>query len=135
MRFLQIVTRSGGVSGPPDPSHLAKVKKAIDDDIASGKLIATGALGKRATAAARVTSEGGEITVEDPPAGEGWMAAGGYSLLEASSKEEAIAKAKAKLEIMGDGIVELIQVSEMHPRPMCVSFDSNQQATGVDLES
>jgi hypothetical protein len=45
------------------------------------------------------------------------MAAGGYSLFEAASKEEAIAKAKAKLAIMGDGVVELIQVTEMHPRP------------------
>ncbi len=117
MRFLLIVSNPGGVAGPRDPNHLAKVKQAIDDDIATGKLIATGAIGKRATAAARVTSRSGAITVEDPPAGDGWMAAGGYSLIEASSKEEAIAKAKAKLEIMGDGVVELIQVSEMHPRP------------------
>ena len=33
------------------------------------------------------------VTVEDPPASEGWMAAGGYSLIEASSKDEAIATA------------------------------------------
>jgi hypothetical protein len=117
MRFLQIVMSTGGRSGPPDPNHLAKVKKKIDDDTASGKLVATGALGKRATAAARVASKGGEITVEDPPAGEGWLAAGGYALFDASTKEEAIARAKATLEMMGDGVVELIQVTEMYPPP------------------
>jgi len=118
MRFLQIVSSANMTpAGPPDPEHMAKVNKAIHESIASGELIATGALGKRATSAARVSKQGGEISVEDPPKGDGWMAGGGYSLIEAASKEEAIAKAKHKLEIMGDGIVELIQVSEMHPPP------------------
>jgi PhnB protein len=43
------------------------------------------------------------------------MAAGGYSLVEYASKEEAIADAKRKFEIMGDATIELIQVTEMHP--------------------
>ena len=117
MRFLQIVMSGGGRSGPPDPSHMVTVRKAIEDEIASGRLLATGAIGKRATAAARVTAKAGVSTVEDPPAGDGWLAAGGYALIEVDSKEEAIERAKATLAIMGDGVVELIQVSEMHPRP------------------
>lgn len=116
MRFLQIVS-TAKMSGAPDPSHLAKVRKSVADAIANGSLLATGALGKRATAAARITQAGGKITVEDPPSGDGWMAAGGYSLVEYASKEEAIAEAKAKFDIMGDGVVELIQVTEMHPPP------------------
>lgn len=123
MRFLQIVTslpRAEGTpatpSAPPDPEHRARVNKAIQEKIASGSLLATGALGKRATAAARVTRKGGEISVEDPPTGDGWMAGGGYSLAEFSSKEEAVASARSTLEVMGnDATVELIQVSEMHP--------------------
>jgi hypothetical protein len=105
-------------SGPPDPNQLALVRQRVADEIASGKLLAIGALGKRATDAARVVRAGGELTVEDPPAGEGWMTGGGYVLFEAASKEEAIARAKATLEVMGDGVVELIQVTEMHPRPV-----------------
>ena len=121
MRFLQIVSSSPStIPRAPDPEHMAKVGKAIREKIASGSLRATGALGKRATAAARITREDGEISVEDPPEGDGWMAAGGYSLGEYSSKEEAIANAKTTLELMGDGIVELIQVSEMHPPPHAV---------------
>lgn len=121
MRFLQIVMSKGVRSAPPTPEHLEVVRKKIADDIASGKLIATGALRQCATDAARVTAQGGEITVEDPPAGEGWLAGGGYALFEAASKEEAIARAKATLSVMGDGVVELIQVTEMHPRPVTPS--------------
>jgi len=66
MRFLQIVMSKGASSGPPDPNHIAKVRKAVDDDIASGILMATGALDKRATGAARVTSNGGAMAVEAP---------------------------------------------------------------------
>jgi hypothetical protein len=116
MRFLQIVNKSN-TSGPPSPEHMAKAGKAIRDGIASGAVLATGGLGKRATAAARITRHGGEVSVEDPPQGDGWMASGGYSLIEFASKEDAIANARATLEIMGDGVVELIQVTEMHPPP------------------
>jgi len=108
----------GSRSGPPTPEHLERVRAKIADEIASGKLIATGALRQRATDAARITAQAGEITVEDPPAGEGWLSGGGYALFEAASKEEAIARAKATLAVMGDGVVELIQVTEMHPRPV-----------------
>lgn len=131
MRILQLVMSTGGAPGPRDPNHAANVRKAIEDDIASGKLIATGGIGKRATAAARITSKGGVFTVEDPPEGDSWMAAGGYALIDVASKEEAIAQAKAKLEIMGDGIVELIQVSEMHPQPRTPSGDVRTGRDGV----
>jgi uncharacterized glyoxalase superfamily protein PhnB len=116
MRFLQIVSSgSSKPSGPPDPAHLAKVRQSIHQAIEDGTLLATGSLGKRATVAARVIRQDGKLTVEDPPSGDGWMAGGGYSLNEFPSKEEAIAQAKAKLDLMGDGVVELIQVSEMYP--------------------
>jgi hypothetical protein len=117
MRFLQIVMGAAPRSGPPDPEHMAKARKAIEEEIASGKLVATGGLGKRATAAARVTSKGGEVTVEDPPTGDGWMAGGGYTLYDVASKEEAVERAKLTLKYLGDGTVELIQVTEMHPPP------------------
>lgn len=115
MRFLQLVISKS--TEPPAPDHRAKMSESIRQAIASGALLATGGLGKRTTAAARVTRKGGEISVEDPPEGDGWLSSGGYSLVEYASKEEAIRQAKEKLELMGDGVLELIQVSEMHPAP------------------
>ncbi|MCY1075707.1 VOC family protein [Archangium lansingense] len=116
MRFLMI-TISKVMNLPPDPAHMAKVRAAIQESIANGSLVATGPLGKRATAGARITQEGGKISVEDPPSGGGWMAGGGYSLLDLPSKAEAIAHARSVLETMGDGVIELIQVMEMYPPP------------------
>ena len=118
MRFLLIVMSGAApATGPRDPEHAAKVRKAVEEDIAGGRLVATGGLGKRATAAARVTGQGGVITVEDPPSGDGWLAGGGYSLIDVASKEEAVARARRTLEAMGGGTVELIQVTEMYPPP------------------
>jgi PhnB protein len=127
MRFLQIIT-SANMSGPPDPAHMARVNKSIGEAIASGALLATGAIGKRATSAARVIQKDGKITVEYPPTGDGWMAGGGYSLGEYASKEAAIENAKRTLDIMGDGVFELIQVSEMHPLPGSASAPADSVA-------
>jgi uncharacterized glyoxalase superfamily protein PhnB len=123
MRFLEIITSVNTTTAPDprpaaaDPEHKAKVGAAIAEAIASGELVATGVLGKRASSAARLTHQGGEIRVEDPPKGEGWMSGRGYSLVEVASKEEAIAKARQQLEAIGDAVIELIQVSEVHPPP------------------
>jgi hypothetical protein len=57
------------------------------------------------------------MTLEDPPSGDGWLSAGGFLLIDVASKEEAVARAKLTLATMGDGTVELIQVTELHPRP------------------
>lgn len=115
MRFLQLVIARAEHAAPQSPEQRAEAMKAIKQKIDSGKLIATGGLGKRATEAARVSMQNGEVSVEDPPSGDGWMAAGGYSLIEAATKEEAIAEAKSTLSRMGGGVIELIAVSEMHP--------------------
>ncbi len=121
MRFLQITTAGAPRSGPPDPEHMARVRKSIGEAIASGSLVATGPIGKRATSAARLIRKDGKVTVEDPPqdsaGGGGWMAGGGFALTEYASKEDAIADCARKLEIMGDGVMEVIQVGEMHPPP------------------
>lgn len=119
MRFLLLVMNAPGATAPRprDPERAANVRRSIEAEVAAGALLATGGLGKRETSAARVTSKGGTVEVEDPPVGDGWMGAGGFALIEAESKEEAIARAKAKLEVMGDGVVELIQVSETYPPP------------------
>lgn len=116
MRFLLLTMSLGERSAPPGPEHRANIRKILDDELASGKLVAAGGFGKRATAAARVTARAGQMTIEDPPAGDGWLAAGGFLLIDVASKEEAIARAKLTLA-MGEGTVELIQVTDMHPRP------------------
>jgi hypothetical protein len=61
MRFLQIAVSKE--PGPLNPEHFAKVKQSIREAIASGSLLATGGIGKRATSAARITRKRGEVSV------------------------------------------------------------------------
>jgi uncharacterized glyoxalase superfamily protein PhnB len=121
-RFLQITTAAAGAApAPRTPEHIATMQKLIGERIEKGHMLATGGIGKRATSAARIVRKDGKITVEDPPVdganGGGWMAGGGYALTSYDTKEEAIADAKRTLDMMGEGMMELIQVSEMHPAP------------------
>jgi len=118
-RYLQITTASAPRGGPPDPKHIAQMRKIMEEAAAKGTLLATGGIGKRTTNAARVIRKDGKISVEDPPkdgaAGGGWMAGGGYALTRFDTKAEAVADAKSKLEFMGDGMVELIEIKEFYP--------------------
>jgi uncharacterized glyoxalase superfamily protein PhnB len=120
MRFLNIIT--GASNAPPSAEHQAQMGKSIAEEVAAGRMLATGGLGKRATSAARITRRGGKVTVEDPPLGDGWMAASGFAITESPSKEDAIARAKGVMEMMGDGVLEMIQVSEAHPAPAFMPY-------------
>jgi hypothetical protein len=115
MHFLMLAKSHN--TSPPAPDRRQKVLQRIQEDIASGVLVARGALGKRATGAARISCEDGAISIEDPPEGDGWMAAGGFSIIEASSKQAAIADAEKTLSIMGDAVIDLIEVTLFYPRP------------------
>jgi PhnB protein len=117
MRFLQIINTD--MTAPPNPEHQAKMYATIQQAIADGFLVATGGIGKRATASARVTKAGGKVTVQDPPANvdDTWMKGTAFGLGEFPTKEDAIANAKAMLETMPDGHIELIAVSAMYPPP------------------
>lgn len=120
MRFLTML--SGPMSGPPDPKHMADMKKNMDEAIQAGVMVATGPIGKRATSAARLTMTGGKITVEDPPkdpaSGETWMASGGFSIVDVENKEKMIEEAKKVVAMVGDGaVLEFIQVIPAYPPP------------------
>ena len=108
MRFLSIYkTRETGV--PPTPEHMATMQKLVEEGMRSGWLIATegclpSALG------ARVRSTGGNVLVTDGPFVESKEVVGGFAILEAKSKEDAIRMAKDFLKVAGDGECEIRQI-------------------------
>jgi PhnB protein len=118
-RYLQIVTSAAAPSGPPDPAHIAAMQKSIGEAVAAGTMLSTGGIGKRATGGARVIRKGGDYTVEDPPkdgsGGGGWMAGGGWAMTRYDTKADAIKYAKETLAMMGDGMMELIEIKEFYP--------------------
>jgi hypothetical protein len=90
---------------------MAEMGKLIEDMTRSGALLATegclpSALG------ARVRLSAGAFTVTDGPFTETKEIVGGFALIRASSKAEAIELAKRFLRIAGDGESEIRPVFE-----------------------
>jgi len=90
---------------------MAKMGKLIEKEMKAGTLLATegclpSALG------ARVRISNGKLTVTDGPFTESKEVVGGFAILQANSKEEAIEMAKNFLRVAGDGECELRQIFE-----------------------
>jgi hypothetical protein len=108
MRFLSIY-KAPEQTAPPTPEHLAKMQRLIDESMKRGELLATE--GCLPTAfGARVRIADGEITVTDGPFAETKEVIGGFAILQASSREQAIAQARQFLQIMGSGECEVRQL-------------------------
>ena len=119
MKFLSMYkTVERGI--PPTPEEMAAMGKLIEQGFKEGWLVATegclpSALG------ARVRRDGAKISVTDGPFTESKEVVGGFAILKANSKEEAIQMAKDFLNFVGDGECELRQIYEQGgPEPDCV---------------
>ena len=104
MRYLMTTFGDGST---PDPQQFEEMDKFIAELSASGVLLAAGGL---EPGGVHATSRGGEFTVTDGPFAEAKEAAGGFALVEVSSKEEAIELARRSAAIGGDGTTIIQQV-------------------------
>jgi len=110
MRFLSIFT-AAEQDTPPSAEEVAEMGKLIEEFATAGKLLSTeGCLPTALGARVRRTS--GEYTVKDGPFTEAKEVVGGFAVLEAASKEEAIELAKRFMEVAGDGECEVRQLYE-----------------------
>ena len=108
MRFLSIYkTRETGV--PPTPEHMAAMTALIEDSMKRGELLATEGCLPTALGA-RVRLSDGTVTVTDGPFSEAKEVIGGFAILQANSKAEAIEMSKRFLKVAGDGECEIRQV-------------------------
>src|SRR5246127_3591662 len=99
MRFLSIY-KAVERNTPPSPEEMASMGKLIEEGMKAGWLIATegclpSALG------ARVSVSNGKFTVTDGPFTEAKEVVGGFAILRADSKEEAVQLAKTFLQHVG----------------------------------
>jgi hypothetical protein len=111
MRFLCIYKPAKAEGAPPTPEMMEKMGEFIEQAFKEGFLLATegclpSALG------ARVRSTGGACTVIDGPFTETKEIVGGFALIQAKSKEEAIEFTKRFLKVAGDGETEIRQLME-----------------------
>jgi hypothetical protein len=110
MRFLSIY-KTAERATPPSQQEMEVMGKLIQEGMTKGWLLATegclpSALG------ARVRKGDGKITVTDGPFAESKELVGGFAILKANSKEEAIELTRKFLQIAGDGECELRQIYE-----------------------
>jgi hypothetical protein len=103
MRFMLMIkaTPASEAGLPPDPALMAAVAKRAEDAFRAGTLIDTGGLAPSAMGA-RVRVQGGRVRVIDGPFTEAKELVGGYAIVEAASREEAIRVGEEFMQMHAD---------------------------------
>lgn len=110
MRFLMYTLGDDSVPfPPPTPELMEEMGKFMQEAIQAGALLATGAMSPTAEGIT-LRLEGDKFTVTDGPYAESKELIGGWALVQAASKEEAIGWAERFLRIAGGGESRIRQV-------------------------
>ena len=99
---------------PPTHQEMAEMGKFIEEMMKAGVLVATGGLHPSSNDV-RIRLSGGEFNVTDGPFAEAKELVGGFAIINAKSKADAIALTKRFLKVAGDGTSEIHHVSEAPP--------------------
>lgn len=110
MRFLSIYKHAER-SVPPSQEEMVRMGKLVEEGFKAGWLLATEGCLPSATGA-RVRIANSNITVTDGPFTETKEVVGGFAILKANSKAEAIQLTKNFLQFTGEGECELRQLYE-----------------------
>jgi len=110
MKFLSIY-KTVEKNAPPSQEEIAKMGKLVEEGMKAGWLLATEGCLPTALGA-RVRNSNGKVTVTDGPFAEAKEVVGGFAILRANSKEEAIQVARDFLQVAGEGECELRQIFE-----------------------
>ena len=111
MRFLSIY-KSAERNTPPSQEEMAEMGKLVEEGMKAGWLVATEGCLPTALGA-RVRRSDGRLTVTDGPFTEAKEVVGGFAILQANSKEEALELVRQFLSHVADGECELRQLYEM----------------------
>ncbi len=97
MRFM-VMVKTGENQGPPPKELMEAMAKRAEESGRAGALLQTGGLAP-SLMGARVRVSGGKLTVTDGPFTEAKEVVGGYAVVEARSKEEAIEGARWLMQL------------------------------------
>ena len=108
MKFLSVY-KNVERNTPPSQEEMERMGKLVEDGFKSGSLLATeGCL--PTSLGARIRISNGKVTVTDGPFSETKEVIGGFALLQAATKEDAVRYVKEFLEVVGEGECELRQI-------------------------
>ena len=111
MRFMMLYKPGKESNIPPTPEHIAEMGRYIEKLSKTGVLLATDGL-QHSAKGARVRIADGRFTVTDGPFAEAKEVIGGFAIVQAKSKEEAIELAKDFLAMVGEGESEVRQMHD-----------------------
>jgi hypothetical protein len=111
MRFMMMYKPGREERGPPSAEHVAAMNAFIEEGFRSGVLLLSEGLQPSARGA-KVRLTNGETTVTDGPFAEAKEIVGGFAIVNASSKTDAIEIAKRFLRVAGEGVTEVRQLFE-----------------------
>ena len=112
MRFISIFTHEP-TNRPPTEAEMTAMGKLIEEGMRAGWLIATEGVNFGTTGVRVHRNANGKATVTDGPFAETKEILGGYALLNAASKEEAVGHTRRFLDNVGEGTWETYQLFEM----------------------
>jgi len=99
MKFLMMIKHAEGAPGLEHPQSLHEAMgKFVEESFKSGVLKETGGL-KPTSAATKIRSKGGKLTVTDGPFAESKEIVGGFAIVETKTREEAMAIARQFMEL------------------------------------
>jgi len=111
---------------PPNPQLVAAIGKLTDDMVSAGVLVQVGGLLPTANAA-RVRVSKGKLSVVDGPFAETKELIGGYAIVNAASRDEAIQIARRFMELHVDVIGQAYdgecEVRQLFDGPGCGAAD------------
>jgi hypothetical protein len=117
MKFLCIYKPAKPEGGLPAPEDMARMGAYIEESMKSGVLLATEGCMPSARGA-RVRRTDGKFAVVDGPFVEAKEVIGGFALINANSKQEAIEITRSFMNVAGDGETEIRQIYEV---PECMA--------------
>lgn len=118
MRFMMMVTGDSDYEAgrPPSPALMAAIGKVTEESTRSGALVETGGL-LPSSRGARIRASRGRLKVTDGPFTEAKEIVGGYAILRAGSKEEAIELGRrflqAHVDVLGPDYDGQLEIREM----------------------
>ena len=112
MRFISIFT-GNPTKRLPTEAEMASMHKLIVEGMKAGWLLECEGVTFDATGVRVHKAASGEVTVTDGPFAETKEVLGGYALLKAASKEEAVEHTRRFLDNVGQGTWETYQLFEM----------------------
>jgi len=110
MRFLSVY-KSAEKGVPPSMEEMTRMGELVEEAMKAGYLLATeGCMPSANGARVRVTN--GKFSVTDGPFTEAKEVIGGFAIMKANSREEAVKFVEEFLAVVGEGECELRQLYE-----------------------